>query len=231
MEEEQKPFGTVDKVFLFMIAGLSDVADLISVFAFPVPVIGQVIYLANAFFISPLVWAVIQFWFFARVGFGGPGLISVAGGLGNMIGIPGSETLSVAIAVSLANHPKASALAGLTMGAGVGVAAARTAGAAAVEAGGTAARAGAAAAETGGAAARGAGAAETGTKLGAAEEAREGVGAAGKISEESFGIKKEPWERVEELMKNLPEPEQPKEGDEGVDLDDETGAVDLRKAA
>lgn len=105
--DKEKPFDTVAIVLLVMIAGLSDVADLITYALFAVPVVGQVIYVFNAFLISPIVWAIIQFWFIMKVGFGAPGLINLAGGIGNVIGIPGSQTLTVLIAVWLANNPAA----------------------------------------------------------------------------------------------------------------------------
>lgn len=126
--DKEKPFDIVAIVFLVMIAGLSDVADLITGALFAVPVVGQVIYVFNAFLISPIVWAIIQIWFIMKVGFGAPGLVNLAGGIGNIIGIPGSQTLTVLIAVWLANNPTARKIAtAVSVGRGAGAAAGKTA--------------------------------------------------------------------------------------------------------
>ncbi len=212
MAEQEKPFGTVDIVFLVMIAGLSDVADLITDLVFAVPVVGQAIYLVNAFLISPLVWATIQFWFIMKVGFGAPGLVNLAGGVGNIIGIPGSETLTVIIAIQIANHPKAAAIASAVSPAGV----AGTAGKAAAAEG---------AATTASAEARAAKAAV------AAEEAPPKAGATAKAgpvpAEEIFAPPPGPMEKLQaELAETRPLPERGP-----VTLDEDTNTVDLRRAA
>lgn len=104
---EEKPFGSAEITFLVILAAISDIADLLTDLLFPVPILGQIIYILNAFLFSPLVWATIQIWFIMKIGFGAPGLINVAGGIGNVIGIPGSQTLAVIIALYLANNPTA----------------------------------------------------------------------------------------------------------------------------
>lgn len=115
--EAEKPFDTVAIILLIFIAGTSDAADLVSVLIFPVPAIGQIVYFGNAFLISPLTWATIQLWFIMKIGFSGRvGLLNLAGGIGNVIGIPGSETTTVIIATWLANHPKATAVAQMAAG-------------------------------------------------------------------------------------------------------------------
>lgn len=112
-----KPFDTVSIVLLVIIAGGSDVADAVTLLIAAVPVIGQIAYLGNAFLISPIVWATIQLWFIIKLrSFGVSGLLNLAGGIGNIIGIPASQTVTVAIAIFLANNPEAKKIAGVATG-------------------------------------------------------------------------------------------------------------------
>jgi hypothetical protein len=209
-EEKEKPFGAVDIVLLVFVAGLSDIADLITDLLFPVPVLGQVVYVANAFFVSPLVWATIQLWFIMKVGFGAPGLVNLAGGIGNVIGIPGSQTVTVIIATLLANNPKAAAIASAASVAG----AAKTA-----AAGGQAAAAGEKAV--------GAAGGEAGAAKAALAEAPAPAKAGPAPAEKLFASPSGPMEKLQaELAETRPLPER-----EPVTLDEENNAVDLRQAA
>jgi hypothetical protein len=221
MDESDKPFKTVDIVPLVMIAVLSDVADLATDLIVAVPVVGQVAYIGNTFLISPIVWGTIQGWFLWKVGFGAPGLINVAGGIGNVIGLPGSETASVLIAIYLANHRWAAALATKAMPGGVVGKVTAKVGTAGAEVGAPAAGAGKTAAatkerapatgiETAGEAAevgaRGAEGAAAGERAGEITEATFGAEAPGEVKE---------LEAVKKPMEEPPEPElKPEGGDE-----------------
>lgn len=122
-----KPFDTVSIVLLVMVAGLSDAVNAVVILIAAVPAIGQVAYLGNMFLVSPLVWATIQLWFIMKVGFGSHGLVNVAGGILNVIGIPGGQTGTVIVAIYLANNPKALATIKLAGAAQAGLRAAKSA--------------------------------------------------------------------------------------------------------
>lgn len=112
---EGKKIDLVSSILLLMIAGFSDAADAATLFILPVPVIGQVVYIANAA-LSPLIWATIQIWFIMKLGFfGKAGLFNLAGGIANVIGIPGTFGTTLA-AIWIANHPIAATLARVTTG-------------------------------------------------------------------------------------------------------------------
>ncbi len=205
-----------------MVSAISDIADLFTDLIFPVPVIGQVIFIGNSFIFSPIIWAIIQFSFIMKTGVSKTALIPVIGGLGNMANIPGSETVTTVIAITLANRTAlasiaaapAAKVAGAARGATV---TARTAG-------------GAAAAEKGGETARRAAAAEraASAEAGAAEAPAEMPKTApGKeISPEALGEEPEPMER---LQKRLLEETPAANDEEGVYVDGDE--IDLRKAA
>src|SRR3989344_3462012 len=102
--KDEKPFDAVAIILLIFVAGTSDSADLVTALILPVPALGQIAYFANIFLISPLTWATIQLWFIMKIGFSGRvGLLNLAGGIGNMIGIPASETGTVLVAIWFAN--------------------------------------------------------------------------------------------------------------------------------
>lgn len=246
MDEQEKPFDAVSIVLLMTIAGFSDAADLATVLLFPIPVIGQVIYLGNSFLVSPITWAIIQGWFIMKTSGGRMSLgsftsfIPVLGGLGNIANIPGSEMITTAIAIAMANHPKVAALAVV---AGAAVATGGAGAAAAGASGGTAGAAttGAVAAETGvGAVATGAEAAagaETGAAAGRVAAGAEEAGGAVKteatgrargleepgerapeaesvreqISDEALGEEKSPFEKLRELTEKTPDSGQRKD--------------------
>lgn len=234
-EKQKKPFDAVSIVLLIIIAGISDISDIATDLIFPVPVIGQVVYLFNSFLISPLTWAAIQGWFIMKVGLGGrtgmiTGITNLLGGLGNVANFPpGSETITTVIAIIVANYgSELTVVAGM---AGAATAAGTVAPAAGVAAGAeTGAAAGAAAAGTG------AGAAATGTKTAGVAGAETGatagkgmsVGAeqAGGTAEteamtgkrgleesgtgipetdEALGEEKNPFEKLRELTEKTPE--------------------------
>lgn len=118
--DNEKPFDTVSIVLLVLIAGMSDVADLVTDLVAAIPVIGQIIYLGNSFLVSPIVWAILQGTFIMKTGgFRASSLVVAGGGLGNMINIPGSETITTIIAIVMANNSKLSkltAIAGVAKG-------------------------------------------------------------------------------------------------------------------
>ncbi len=223
MNDKEKPFDTVSTVFLLMISALSDIADLFTDLIFPVPVIGQVIFIGNSFIFSPIIWAIIQFSFIMKTGVSKTALIPVIGGLGNIANIPGSETVTTVIAITLANR---SALAGI-----VAAPAAKVAGAAREVAVVRETAEGAAAAERGGAAARRTAAERE--ELAGAEEA----GAPAEIptaappkeiSPEEMGEEPEPMEKLQKrLLEETPAAASADE--EGVYVDGDE--IDLRKAA
>ncbi len=224
MNDKEKPFDTVSTVFLLMISALSDIADLFTDLIFPVPVIGQVIFIGNSFIFSPIIWAIIQFSFIMKTGVSKTALIPVIGGLGNIANIPGSETVTTVIAITLANR---SALAGIAA-----APAAKVAGIAREAAVVRETTEGAAAAEKGGAAARRT-AAPGREELGGAEEAElpaeiPTAAPPKEISPEELGEEPEPMEK---LQKRLLEetPADASADEEGVYVDGDE--IDLRKAA
>ncbi len=231
MDEQKKPFGAVDIVLLCIIAGASDLADLFTDLALPIPVIGQVAYFLNMLLISPAVWATIQLWFIIKVGFGAPGLVTVAGGILNVVGVSGSQTASTLVAIYLANHPKVAKVAALATGAkAIGA----TAGAATAEsatvlegAAGEGAAAGSAlAGETGAAAGVGA------EVAGSARGGEVGVATQGpNISEEALGERRSIFEEMKEPMETILQEQIPKKEDENEDVVLRNDVVDLKNAA
>ena len=223
MNEQGKPFDTVSIMFLLMVSVISDIADLFTDFIFPVPVIGQIIFLGNSFLISPIIWAIIQFSFIMKTGASKTALIPVIGGLGNIANIPGSETVTTVIAITMANR---SALAGIAA-----APAAKIAGAAREATVATKAAGGAAVAEKGGAATERAASAERGAfaeaeEAGAPAEIPEAVPEK-EISPEALGEEPEPMEKLQSRL--LEETPAAVNDEEGVYVDGDE--VDLRKAA
>ncbi len=224
MDKQGKPFDTVSTMFLLMVSAISDIADLFTDLIFPVPVIGQVIFIGNSFIFSPIIWAIIQFSFIMKTGVSKTALIPVIGGLGNIANIPGSETITTVIAITLANR---SALAGI-----VAAPAAKVAGIAREAAVVRETAEGAAAAEKGGAAARRTAAAER-EELAGAEEAESPAeiptaAPPKEISPEEMGEEPEPMEKLQKrLLEETPAAASADE--EGVYVDGDE--IDLRKAA
>lgn len=222
MNEQGKPFDTVSIMFLLMVSVISDIADLFTDFIFPVPVIGQIIFLGNSFLISPIIWAIIQFSFIMKTGASKTALIPVIGGLGNIANIPGSETVTTMIAITLANR---SALAGIAA-----APAAKVAGTVRETAAVTKAAEGAAAAEKGGVSAGRMAAAEreglVETQGVEAPAEMPGTVPGKEVSPEALGEEPEPMEK---LQSRLFEETPAANDEEGVYVDGDE--VDLRKAA
>ncbi len=107
MNDNEKPFGTVDIVILMLLSIISDITDLVTLLLFLVPVIGQVIFGINSLVVSPVLWAVIQTYFIMKTGMSKASLLAVVGGLGNIANIPGSESITTALGIAMANSPKA----------------------------------------------------------------------------------------------------------------------------
>ncbi len=234
MYEQEKPFDTASIVLLLLVAGFSDIADLATDLIFPVPIIGQVVFVFNSLVVSPIVWAIIQFSFIMKTGMGRASLVAVAGGLGNIANIPGSETVTTLIAISIANNPKVSEAASLVSKAeGKGGAASKKATGATTKGPGVATED---ETKTAGTAKRSAGAEQeeaagngTAKKSGTAgAEEKEG------ISPEALGEEPEPMEKLQQkLLKETPsdggEKRDRDEEEENVRIDDENNEVDLRK--
>ncbi len=121
--EQEKPFDIVLIVFLMIVAVISDVSDILSdvlsLGTFGIP------YVLNTFLISPISWAVIQGTFIMKLGFvGGAGsrvaaanITAALGGILNEANIPiFPETITTAIGIWMANHPKAAAVAAVAAG-------------------------------------------------------------------------------------------------------------------
>jgi len=225
MADQEKPFDTASIVLLLLVAGSSDIADLATVLIFPVPILGQIVFVFNSLVVSPIVWATIQFSFIMKTGMGRASLVVVAGGLGNIANIPGSETVTTLLAISIANNPKISEVAGALS-------------AAEGKASGVAKKAGDGAATKGpGAAGKNETEAARMPKKGAGaesgqEEAGDGAtkksGKAGeaeaRISPEALGEELEPMEKLQQkLLKETPP-------DGNVKIDDRNNEVDLRGA-
>ena len=216
-QEKEKPIDTVSIVLLILISLTSDISDLVTDLIAAVPVIGQIVYLGNSLLISPITWIIIQVWFIMKVGLTGrkgliTGVSNLLGGLGNMANLPGSETIMTTIAIVAANHGEAvSALAGAKGGGAAALAKQpriATAGATATGEPGA-----------GGAVAATAGGRETalGARVATAGEAEAETAAApmpglapSGVSEQAFGVQKEPLEKLKEVMEKIPEPEQEK---------------------
>ncbi|MDP3948636.1 MAG: hypothetical protein Q8Q17_01655 [bacterium] len=224
MADQEKPFDTASVVLLLLVAGSSDIADLATDLLFPVPIIGQVVFVFNSLVVSPIVWAIIQFSFIMKTGMGRASLVAVAGGLGNIANIPGSETVTTLLAISIANNPKISEVSGaLSAAEGKVGGGAKKAGA------GAAAKESGAAAENETEAARmpkkGAGA-ESGQEE-AGDRAAKKSGGAGEaeagISPEALGEEPEPMEKLQQKLLS----ETPPEGN--VKIDDRNNEIDLRR--
>lgn len=222
-QKKEKPFDTVSIVFVMLVAAISDISDLFTGLIAGVPYIGQAIYLMNSLLVSPFTWVIIQGWFIMKVGLTGrkgllTGMSNLLGGLGNTANIPGSETITTAIAIIVANHEELAVGAALvattvaTGGAAAPVAASRI-GATATRAGATAARAGTAAAKTGVAAGEG---------VAGAEQA--GVRGTEKAAE---GVERTPIEKMEDIMEKIPEPEE-RHRKEEEENEEETPATETR---
>ncbi len=230
MEEgEQKKFDVTETVLLMFLAFLDDGIGLIAWLVGAFPVIGQ----ALLFMYIGFDWLVGVFflgWFIIKLGaFGAPAIIQAGGALIKLVGVP-SRTISTGWGIWLANHPEAAAVAAVATGkpaAGEGVAAEKAA------EGAVATEGGAAKALT----EKPAGAAAVSgpqTKIEAGIEREGGAGRGGpetepeipqpeqeekteekkKVSEEAFGMPKEPLEKIEESMSEFPEPEPQEEQEE-----------------
>ncbi len=231
MDEQEKPFDTTSIVLLLLVAGFSDIADLATVLTFPVPIIGQIVFVFNSLVVSPIVWAIIQFSFIMKTGMGRASFVAVAGGLGNIANIPGSETITTLIGIAIANNPKASQIASL------GAKAEGKGGAASKKATGAGAKEAGAAAEaetkTAGTTKKGAGTEqEEIVGGGAAKKSGESGKAETGVSPEALGEEPEPMEKLrQKLLSETPSEGSEKKADEeeSVRIDDKNNEVDLRK--
>lgn len=221
-QKEEKPIDTVSIVLLILISLTSDISDLVTDLIAAVPVVGQIVYLGNSFLISPITWIIIQGWFIMKVGLSGrkgliTGVSNLLGGLGNIANLPGSETIMTTIAIVAANHGEVvGALAGATGGPTAALLAKhpKIATAAATVGGGPAAG-GVVATTTGRETAMDARVATTGgAETETAAAPRPGL-APSQVSEEAFGVQKEPLEKLKEVMEKIPEPEE-KRGEENI---------------
>lgn len=182
---EEKPFDLTAIVLLIILAVLNDTLIVLADFAFLIPVIGQITFLAMMA-ASFVIWAIIFLWFTLKLGFAGPiGLIQIGGGILAEIGVP-VRTATVITGIVMANNPKAAKVAKLVTGA---AAIAATGGAAAVVEGGAVAGGAAAGAEAVAAGEAAAGAAEgaageIATKAAAEAGARGEIGGAYEYSVE-----------------------------------------------
>ncbi len=226
--EENKKFSITEIVLGTMIAGLDDVADIVAIIAFGIPVIGLVV-TGGVESLHFLVGWIMIFWFRLKLGkFGGTTFLQITDAVLELFGIPG-RTIAFLIGVFVTNNPKVAKVAtivavGVATG-GAGAAAAAAGGGAAAGVGGATAGAVAggeaagatAAAEgagaVGGAAAEGAGATgSVGKSAATAADSAEEAGS--QISEEAFGVEKNPLEQLQDTMQNLPEPEEKEEKEE-----------------
>ncbi|RJQ28725.1 hypothetical protein C4571_03065 [Candidatus Parcubacteria bacterium] len=245
-EESDKKFELPESILGTMIVGLSDIADVVGLTLFGIPVIGQVLFAGSKVF-SAVAGAGIQFWLIMKdvrwIWFLGATIF-------DLLGMPFTQTAGFLFTVYLANHPKIGAVVEKTaVAAGAAAVTVATGGVAAPVAAGAVGGAGAAGA-TAGAAAGATGAAATGSAAGAATGAAAeagagaattvpgGAAAAGtpgagisveapevaakpSVSEEALGVKPEPWEEVRKIMEELPSPEQKKEEEGGNEETDD----------
>ncbi|MDO8664671.1 MAG: hypothetical protein Q7K44_03975 [Candidatus Liptonbacteria bacterium] len=230
MADQEKPFDTTSIVLLLLVAGFSDIADLATDLIFPVPIIGQIVFVFNSLVVSPIVWAIIQFSFIMKTGMGRASLVAVAGGLGNIANIPGSETVTTLLAIAIANNPKVSEAASLVSKAG------GKGGAASKKATGTGAKEAGAATEAetkvAGTTGRRAGGAEQEEMESAAKKPGEAGKAETGVSPEALGEEPEPMERLrQKLLSETPSEggEKKTGGEESVRIDDRNNEVDLRR--
>jgi hypothetical protein len=222
--DDAKKFNEAEIVIALLLVTFESVFKFVADIVFAVPVIGQIIFGFSELY-TVITSAIILFWFVFKLGtFGYVGIMTVAGGALDFLGIPVGLATGTIAAIFLTNHPKiakveelavgaaavvatggaAAAAEGAAAGAGAGAAAAAEAGAAAAEVGATAAEAGG----LGAAAAEGAAGAES--AAGAAEGA-EAPGAA--IKPEALGGQSELLGQggrlQEELLERTPGAEVP----------------------
>ncbi|MBI2033500.1 MAG: hypothetical protein HYT13_00135 [Candidatus Liptonbacteria bacterium] len=182
MEEEEKKIQLPEAILMIIIVFLSDVGDIFGMLIFGIPIIGQIVILGTKAF-SFLAWALIQLWLIMK---GVRGLWFSAGSLVDLIGLPFAQTATIMVTIYLANHPKTAGaitkIAGVTGTAALVAAGARTT------------------------VATGERLAAREATLGAREVvADEAVSAETEVSEEAFGVPKEPLEKLKEVMEEFPE--------------------------
>ena len=242
MGKEKIDITSPEFVLAMVVSFMSDLGMVFGILALLIPIIGLpiialalVFHYIGGFFVGFLMLHKTQGW-----------LAKLALGAGILIPLP-LLTIGIIAAIILSNKLIAfiteqaaiAAIAVATGGAGLALEGAAATGEVAAAGAEIAATGGKIAAEgakvagaaakvaEGGEAAAGAGAAEeVGATETAAEEAIKGV------PEEALGVEKEPWEKVKEVMENLPQPEAEK-GEEGeynkeVEANDENNELNLK---
>lgn len=121
MPEDQPKISLPEALITLMLTSLSDLGDLIGLFLFPLPVIGQVIFFGAKTF-NFIVWISIQLWLFFR---GIRGVYFLVGGLAEeFLQVP-AQTLTLLLTILVVNNPKlekAAEVATLTTATGAGAA-------------------------------------------------------------------------------------------------------------
>ena len=228
---EEEKISTVEIIILVLIVSLNSLFKVVADFCNLIPIIGQVIFmLAEAY--SVFAWAAVIIYFIIKLGaFGTIGMVITVGGVLDMLGLPVGLAACTLIAIYLANHPEAAAVAQMATGKPGAAAGKEIAGAgvAAEKAGAAAARAETAGAkalsETGMGGERIAQAETAASRAGTAETAE---GVEGKISqrpageerpvtEENLGAQEEPIDKLRKLLEEMPEPEAKPEAEEEGD--------------
>jgi len=212
-EETEKKVSLVETIYLLIIVSINSAAKIVADLVVGVPVIGEIVFMFADFF-TIIAWAVVLLFFVIKLGaFGAVGIAQTIGGILDMLGIPVGLLGSTILGIYLANHPKVAAVAQLATGKGAASAEGKVAGEAA------SAEKAAQAGTAGEHAAEGA-AGSKATENAASRGAQTTEGAPGKtpesgtsqekpqVTEEAFGIEKDPLEKMKELMEQPLPPNQ-----------------------
>lgn len=225
MNEEEKKYDVMTIVLMTLIALPADVFSVLGLFMFPVPIIGIVV-LGLAVFVNFVTVALLGLWFIMK--HERSLIVWLVILLGFLLGlILPIKFLVVLLATFVSNSRLVKELAEVAAAVAV---TALTGGTAAPAAAGAAARGAMVAGERLAAreAAMGARAAVAGERAAAGEalgaetaeaeaQAAERAGLPQRqISEEEFGVQKEPLERLKEVMEQIPEPEEEKKDEENI---------------
>ncbi len=213
MDEQAGKFQIPEIVILVMLALVDDTSQAIGSLSLAIPYVGIVI-AGLSKLLHWAVWGIILFWFIMKTrSFGWPGILQTCGGVLGTFGIP-AVTAGVLGGIYLVNHPKVAGVATLATAGGAGAL-----GAQAGAAEGAATRE----VHAGVAATRGAQSEpQTASQEGSPAQGRErspgistetipekepGTSGSPGVSEEAFGVSKEPIEKLkEETMEKALEP-------------------------
>lgn len=106
---QEKKFELPEIIVLLMLAIVNDILTVVVDFVFAFPIVGQILGVSMEA-VNAGIWAAILLWFIMKLGFKGEvGVLQVAGGIAEFVGIP-ARTFTVGAGIYLTNNPRAAKL-------------------------------------------------------------------------------------------------------------------------